>query len=103
MLRVMPLLARMRGLRGTPWDIFGRTAERRMERQLIADYEATLAEVMGGLNHDNFAMAVRIAEVPDRIRGFGHVKEKALKLAKRAEAEMLELYRAPVEQPTAAE
>ncbi len=55
------------------------------------------------MNHDNFAMAVRIAEVPDRIRGFGHVKEKALTLAKRAEAEMLELYRAPEKQPTAAE
>ena len=103
MLKVLPLLARLRGLRGTAWDIFGRTAERRMERQLIADYEATMAEVMAALNHDNFAMAVRIAEVPDRIRGFGHVKEKALALAKRAEAEMLELYRAPAEQPTAAE
>ncbi|MBC8241170.1 MAG: 2-oxoacid:acceptor oxidoreductase family protein, partial [Alphaproteobacteria bacterium] len=103
MMKVMPLLARMRGLRGTAWDVFGRTAERRMERQLIVDYEATMTEVLAGLNHDNFAMAVRIAEVPDRIRGFGHVKEKALVLAKRAEAEMLELYRAPAEQPTAAE
>ncbi len=103
MLRVMPFLARLRGLRGTAWDLFGRTAERRMERQLIVDYETTMTEVMAGLNHDNFAMAVRIAEVPDRIRGFGHVKEKALALAKRAEAEMLEHYRAPAEKPTAAE
>ena len=103
MLRLMPLLASLRGLRGGTWDPFGRTAERRMERQLIVDYEATMGEVLAALNHDNFAMAVRIAEVPDRIRGFGHVKEKAVKLAKRAEAEMLELYRAPAEQPTAAE
>ena len=103
MLSVLRLVARMRGLRGTAWDIFGRTAERRMERQLIADYEATMAEVMAGMNHDNHAMAARIAEVPDRIRGFGHVKEKALKLAKRAEAEMLELFRAPAERTTAAE
>ena len=103
MLRAMPLLARMRGLRGGAFDIFGRTAERRMERQLIVDYEATMAEVMAGLEHDNFSMAVNIAEVPDRIRGFGHVKEKALAKAKKAEAEMLELYRAPSDRSSAAE
>jgi indolepyruvate ferredoxin oxidoreductase len=74
-----------------------------MERQLIVDYEATMAEVLAGLEHDNFSMAVNIAEVPDRIRGFGHVKEKALAKAKKAEAEMLELYRAPSDRSSAAE
>ncbi|MBT4042495.1 MAG: indolepyruvate ferredoxin oxidoreductase family protein, partial [Rhodospirillaceae bacterium] len=103
MLKAMPLLARMRGLRGGAFDIFGRTAERRMERQLITDYETTMAEVLAGLNHDNYAMAANIAEVPDRIRGFGHVKEKALAKAKKAEAEMLELYRTPSDQSSAAE
>ncbi|MFP6746042.1 MAG: indolepyruvate ferredoxin oxidoreductase family protein [Alphaproteobacteria bacterium] len=102
-LKLMPLLAAMKGLRGGTWDIFGRTAERRMERQLIVDYETTMASVLAGLDHDNHAMAVNIAEVPDRIRGFGHVKEKALKLAKKNEAEMLELFRAPSKRPTAAE
>ncbi len=103
MLKLMPLLARMKGLRGGAWDIFGRSAERRMERQLIVDYETTMASVLAGLDHDNHAMAVNIAEVPDRIRGFGHVKEKALKLAKKNEAEMLELFRAPSKRTTAAE
>ena len=103
MLKLMPLLARMKGLRGGPLDLFGRTAERRMERQLITDYENTIAEVLAGLNHDNHAMAATIAEVPDRIRGFGHVKEKALARAKKAEAEMLELFRAPSTRTTAAE
>jgi len=103
MLKLMPLLARMRGLRGGAWDIFGRTEERRLERQLITDYETTMAEVLAALNHDNHAMATRIAEVPDRIRGFGHVKEKAIAKAREAEAEMLEYYRAPPEQTSAAE
>ena len=102
-LKLMPLLARMKVLRGGFWDIFGRTAERRMERQLITDYEATLAEVLVNLDHENHAMAVNIAEVPNRIRGFGHVKEKALVQAKKAETEMLELYRAPSQRTTAAE
>ena len=103
MLKLMPLLARMKGLRGGPWDLFGRTAERRMERQLITDYEATMDEVLAALDHDNHAMATNIAEVPDRIRGFGHVKEKALVKAKKAEAEMLEIFRSPTERTTAAE
>ncbi|MBT5192276.1 MAG: indolepyruvate ferredoxin oxidoreductase family protein, partial [Rhodospirillaceae bacterium] len=103
MLKLMPLLARMKGLRGGAFDIFGRTAERRMERQLIADYEKTIGAVLAVLDHDNHAMAVNIAEVPDRIRGFGHVKEKALAQAKKNEAEMLELYHAPSKRPTAAE
>ena len=103
MLKLMPLLARMKGLRGGPLDLFGRTAERRMERQLIVDYEATMDEVLAALDHDNHAMATNIAEVPDRIRGFGHVKEKALAEAKKAEAEMLEIFRSPAERTTAAE
>ena len=103
MLKLMPLLARMKGLRGGPLDLFGRTAERRMERQLIVDYEATMDEVLAALDHDNHAMATNIAEVPNRIRGFGHVKEKALAEAKKAEAEMLEIFRSPAERTTAAE
>ncbi len=103
MLKLMPLLARMKGLRGGTWDIFGRTEERRTERRLITDYENTMAEVLSGLDHDNHAMAVNIASVPDRIRGFGHIKEANLERAKAAEAEMLELFRAPAERTTAAE
>ena len=103
MLKLMPLLARMRGLRGGAWDIFGRTDERRMERQLISEYENTMAEVLAGLTHDNHAMATRIAEVPDRMRGFGHVKEKAVAKAKETEAEMLEFFRSPSERTSAAE
>ncbi len=70
------LLARLKGLRGGPWDIFGRTAERRAERALIGDYEETVAALLQGLREDNHALAVEIAALPEQIRGFGPVKEK---------------------------
>lgn len=68
------LLARMRGLRGSLLDPFGRTHERRMERDLIDEYEALVAELLDGLAADTRAEAVRIAGLADRVRGYGHVK-----------------------------
>ncbi|MGE3731360.1 MAG: indolepyruvate ferredoxin oxidoreductase family protein [Lysobacterales bacterium] len=68
-------LARARHLRGGRFDIFGRSAERRMERALLADYLATIEELLGRLNHDNHALAVEIARLPEQIRGYGHVKQ----------------------------
>src|ERR1700730_16094436 len=65
------LLAAMKGLRGTRLDVFGYTAERRTERRLIADYEATVAELIAKLDSGNHAMAVQIALLPEQIRGFG--------------------------------
>jgi indolepyruvate ferredoxin oxidoreductase len=70
------LLARLRGLRGSALDVFGYTAERRMERQLIADYGRTIDELLAGLSPDNVALAVDIASVPELIRGYGHIKER---------------------------
>ncbi len=67
-------LRRLRGLRGTVFDPFGRTAERKMERELIAEYEELVAELLTGLTPDTLAEAVRIAELADRVRGYGHVK-----------------------------
>ncbi len=69
------LLAKLKGLRGTALDIFGYTAERRWERQLIEDYRASLDEVLTALDGDNHALAVEIAAIPEQIRGYGHVKE----------------------------
>ena len=65
-------------LRGTAFDPFGRTEERRTERALIADYQARLEEVLAGLEAGNHALAVEIARLPEQIRGFGHVKERNL-------------------------
>jgi indolepyruvate ferredoxin oxidoreductase len=73
------VLARLKGLRGGPLDVFGRTEERRMERALIARYEATVAELLQSLDDGNRALAVEIARLPEDVRGFGHVKLRHLK------------------------
>jgi indolepyruvate ferredoxin oxidoreductase len=103
MLKAFRALAKFRSLRGTALDPFGRSAERRMERQLIADYEKTLDELLAGLNHDNHGLAVEIATIPEHIRGYGHVKQRHLADAKRREAELLEAFRQPAPLPQAAE
>jgi indolepyruvate ferredoxin oxidoreductase len=97
------LLARMKRLRGTKLDIFGYSAERKRERQLIADYERIIEELIQGLSHDSHALAVEIARMPEQIRGFGHVKEAHLERAKKREAELLAAFRAPTPTRTAAE
>ena len=89
------LLAKLRGLRGTALDVFGYTAERRMERQLIADYRASVDELLATLDHDNHALAVEIASVPEHIRGYGHVKHAHLETARATWDELLALWRRP--------
>ena len=89
MLRAFRLLARLKGLRGTWLDPFGRTPERRLERRLITDYETLLQELLTGLTAANHATAVELAAIPDRIRGFGPVKERFLHHAKTRQAELL--------------
>jgi indolepyruvate ferredoxin oxidoreductase len=90
------VLARFKFLRGTPFDPFGRSAERRTERQLIADYEALLSKLLEKLSPENHALAVALASIPEKIRGFGHVKARHLTAAKAEEAALLEQFRAGV-------
>tara|TARA_R110000751_G_scaffold152166_4_gene257186 strand:- start:38560 stop:42018 length:3459 start_codon:yes stop_codon:yes gene_type:complete len=80
------ILTRMKGLRETPFDLFGRTEERKMERALRDTYLETLETLATGLTAKNHALAVAIAEVPDEIRGYGHVKEAAVAVASETEA-----------------
>ncbi|MGB7035611.1 MAG: DUF6537 domain-containing protein, partial [Xanthobacteraceae bacterium] len=87
-------LAKLKFLRGTAFDPFGRTIERRTERKLIADYEAMLDEVLPRLTPDNHHLAVGLAAIPEKIRGFGHVKQRHLAVAKADEAALLEQFRA---------
>jgi indolepyruvate ferredoxin oxidoreductase len=94
MLRAFGLLAKLKGLRGTPLDIFGRTAERRMERALIGEYETTVEAQLRGLTRDNHALAVEIAALPETIRGFGHVKAKSVAAARGKQAELMKRYQA---------
>jgi indolepyruvate ferredoxin oxidoreductase len=96
LLPVFRLLMRFKFLRGTAFDPFGYGAERKTERALIRDYEATLAEVMERLNPDNHHLAVGIAAIPEKIRGFGHVKLRTLTAAKADEAALLDQLRAGV-------
>lgn len=103
MLQAFRILKRFKWLRGTALDPFGRTEERRMERQLIADYVATVEQLIDRLDHDNHALAVEIAEIPEHIRGFGHVKDRHLANAKAREAELLARLRAPQSAKSAAE
>jgi indolepyruvate ferredoxin oxidoreductase len=72
------LLAKMKGLRGGAFDIFGYTAERKMERALIQEYRDMVESLVAGLEAHNHATAVELASLPEQIRGFGHVKEKAV-------------------------
>jgi indolepyruvate ferredoxin oxidoreductase len=95
MLGAFRVLARLKGLRGTPFDIFGRTEERRAERQAIADYEAMLGEILAGLTAANHPTAVELAAVPLEIRGFGHVKEANRQRAAAKAESLMTRFRAP--------
>ena len=97
------LLAKLKGLRGTAFDVFGRTEERRTERRLIADYEALVAELLQGLSAANHALAVKLASIPDDIKGYGHIKDTHLAKAKKKEAELLHQWRNPEAMKAAAE
>ncbi|WP_374305992.1 indolepyruvate ferredoxin oxidoreductase family protein [Methylocella sp.] len=92
-LPVLGLLARMKRLRGTPLDLFGMTSERRLERRLVGDYERLIAEIATRLAPDNHALAVKLASAALKIRGFGHVKLKALEATRLEEARLLDQFR----------
>ena len=102
MMRVFAVLARFKGLRGTMLDPFGYTQERRRERGLIERYEQVVASLIDDLDHTNHAVAVEIASLPDRVRGFGHVKARSIEEAERREVELLGRFGAAVESPDAA-
>ncbi len=89
MMGAFRVLARMRGLRGTAFDVFGRTAERRMERELPAQYEALVDGVLAALAPHNHGLAVQLAQIPEHIRGYGHVKERHVKDARAKETALL--------------
>ncbi|MEP6740270.1 MAG: DUF6537 domain-containing protein, partial [Caldimonas sp.] len=89
MFPLLKVLARGKVLRGTALDPFGRTEERRLERKLIADYEARVGEVLAGLSSEKIAIATSIANIPGSIRGYGHVKLASLVIARARESELL--------------
>ena len=95
---VFRLLAKLRGLRGTALDVFGYSVERRQERALIQRYEAVIAEVLplledGGAHYDTL---LELVSLPEQIRGYGHVRAKAMALAKQRESVLLDVLRGRV-------
>ncbi|MBV9738365.1 MAG: indolepyruvate ferredoxin oxidoreductase family protein [Hyphomicrobiales bacterium] len=95
MMQGFALLAKLKGLRGTPFDPFGYSTERKVERKLILDYELLLHEIVDKLGERNHALAVALASIPEKIRGYGHVKARHLEAAKREEADLLAKFRSP--------
>jgi indolepyruvate ferredoxin oxidoreductase len=96
-LAVFRILARLRFLRGTWLDPFGHTAHRRLERQLIRDFEQTVDALCAGLTEENHALAVEIARLPQSIRGFGVVKDESVATAREKQTDLMDSFhlRAP--------
>ena len=103
MLPAFKALAKLKFLRGSAFDVFGYTRERRQERALIGEYETLLAELLAGLSPANHALAVKLASIPDDVRGYGHVKDAHLEKALRKQAELLAQWRNPKSMKIAAE
>jgi indolepyruvate ferredoxin oxidoreductase len=88
MLPLFRILAKLRGLRGTPLDVFGYSADRKLERDLIAGYEKDVATVLNLLSPLTVDTAVQLLSLPDSIRGYGPVKEASVQAAKVRYAEL---------------
>jgi indolepyruvate ferredoxin oxidoreductase len=100
---VLPLfrvLAGLKWLRGTPFDPFGRTTERRTERQLVKDYAALVERLLSRLSAQNYETAVKLAALPQKIRGFGHVKRRNLEIVRKEQEALLDRFENPA--PTVA-
>jgi indolepyruvate ferredoxin oxidoreductase len=93
-LRAFAMLAKFRFLRGTALDPFGYTAERQTERRLVSEYEQLLDEICRDLTPGNHRIAVELAMIPEKIRGFGPVKQRHLAAAKAEETALREQFRA---------
>ncbi|PPR16534.1 MAG: hypothetical protein CFH37_01279 [Alphaproteobacteria bacterium MarineAlpha9_Bin7] len=103
LMTALKVLAGLKFLRGTPFDIFGYTAERRLERQLIEDYFETVEELIASLDHSNHPLAIQIAEIPESIRGYGHVKQQHIDDAETKKAALVATLRDPSQRAAAAE
>ncbi|GAC1603112.1 MAG: hypothetical protein NVS3B2_07320 [Ramlibacter sp.] len=95
MLTGFRVLAKLKGLRGTALDVFGRTAERRVERELIGQYRESIERVLASLDAGNHALAVDIARIPEQIKGFGHVKERNLAAARTQWSVLMQQWNSP--------
>jgi indolepyruvate ferredoxin oxidoreductase len=97
MMHAFRVLARFKGLRGTPFDPFGKTGERRRERQLVEEYFALVDLFCASLSPERLDTALELARLPEKIRGYGHVKEQAMDAARESRAQLMERYGAPAD------
>jgi indolepyruvate ferredoxin oxidoreductase len=95
MLPVFRVLAKLKGLRGTPLDVFGFSAERRKERALIEEYVGLIRKILPEVSQSNHATVVEIASLPDGIRGFGHIKERSIVATDKRREELLTVLSQP--------
>ncbi len=91
---VFAVLTKLKFLRGTAFDPFGYTEERRTERELIREYEETVERLLARLTPQNHALALQIAALPDEIRGYGHIKARSIGPARKKRDELLARYEA---------
>ena len=96
-------LARLKGLRGGPLDVFARSAERRAERRLVKEYFDTVREIVEALSPETHALTIELARLPEQIRGFGLVKMRSIEAADHERAALLVALRAPEIPATAVE
>jgi indolepyruvate ferredoxin oxidoreductase len=92
MLKAFAVVAKFKFLRGTTFDPFGYTKERQTERRLIADYEYLLQEICDLLSPGNHRIAVELAAIPEKIRGYGPIKQRHLAAAKGEEVALRERF-----------
>jgi indolepyruvate ferredoxin oxidoreductase len=101
-LSLFGILKNLKSLRGTPFDPFGYTEERKTERALIGEYEETVETLLKNLTPQNHAVAVQIASLPEEIRGFGHIKLKSIAAARKKRDQLLAAFGSPAIQKAAA-
>ena len=99
MLTAFKLLAKLKGLRGGSFDVFGKTEERQQERALIGEYRACIEELLKTLRAETLSLAVEIARIPEDIRGYGHVKQRHLNAARPKWNALMARWRQGGEQP----
>jgi indolepyruvate ferredoxin oxidoreductase len=102
-MNLFKVLRALKGLRGTPFDIFGYSEERKLERGLIVEYAARMRDLLSRLTPANYDIAVEIASVPERIRGYGHIKRQHLAEVMPKQAELLAAFEVARPEVVAAE
>lgn len=102
LLPAMKALASLKFLRGTALDPFGWTAERRQERQLVGDYERTVAHILDRIDRGRLDSAVALASIPETIRGYGPVKQRSMLQARARHKELMATFDRPLVEPVQA-